>query len=44
MKKSKSDTNLKQATNFPILGIFILVAMGIATIVYFIYNKYKEVK
>jgi len=42
MRRGQTNQPTTTATNFPLLGIFILIGMGIATISVIIYNKWRN--
>jgi len=42
MRRGQGDQPTTTATNFPLMGIFILIVMGIATISVIIYNKWRN--
>ncbi len=44
MRKQKNNQPIAKATNFPLFGIIVLLIIGIVTLAYFLYNKYKEMK
>jgi len=43
-RKGKEINNIKAGVDFPLIEIFFIVTVGIITIVYLLYNKYKKMK
>jgi len=42
MRRGQGDQPTTTATNFPLAGIFILIGMGIATVISIVYGRLKN--